>query len=118
MNYIKALKMSRKNIIQIIITIAITWLCIWFFSNDSDIMRQVKQLETQKDSLLNENKRLSLKNDTLVLLTEKEAVKHAKIKRQIKDKDNETDNAVNNVYTLDEQQLDSILRTYKHTKGN
>lgn len=106
--------MSKQNIILIICTIILTWFVIWFFSNDADIMRQVKQLETQRDSLINENKRLLYKNDSLVLLKQKEVVKYVKIKEQIKNKENETNNAIDSVYSYDEQELDSIIRTYKH----
>lgn len=106
--------MSKQNIILIICTIILTWFVIWFFSNDANIMRQVKQLETQRDSLINANKRLLYKNDSLVLLKQKEVVKYVKIKEQIKNKENETNNAVNNVYSYDEQELDSIIRAYKH----
>ena len=106
--------MNKQNILLIIATIVLTWFCIWFFSNDTDIMRQVKQLETQRDSLINKNKRLLYKNDSLVLLKQKEFVKYVKIKEQIKNKENETNNAINNVYSLNEQQLDSTIRHYTH----
>ena len=106
--------MNKQNILLIIATIVLTWFFIWFFSNDADIMRQVKRLETQRDSLINANKTLSFKNDSLVLLKQKEVVKYVKIKQQIKNKENETNNAINNVYSLNEQQLDSTIRTYKH----
>jgi len=106
--------MNKQNILLIIATIVLTWFFIWFFSNDADIMRQVKRLETQRDSLINANKTLSFKNDSLVLLKQKEVVKYVKIKQQIKNKENETNKAINNVYSLNEQQLDSTIRTYKH----
>jgi regulator of replication initiation timing len=110
--------MNKQNILLIIGTIALTWFCFWYFSNDVDIMRQVKDLETQRDTLISANKTLSFKNDSLVLLKQKEVVKYVKIKQQIKDKQDETNNAIDNVYSLDEQQLDSILRNYKHTERN
>lgn len=113
------MKIKPSRILTIIlITISLTWLCVWFFSNDSDIMKQVKDLETQRDTLISANKTLSFKNDSLVLLKQKEVVKYVKIKQQIKDKQDETNNAIDNVYSLDEQQLDSILRNYKHTERN
>ena len=108
--------LTKQNIILIIVTIALTWFCLWFFSNDADIMHQVKQLETQRDSLINANKRLSFKSDSLYSLKQKEVVKYVKIKQQIKDKKDERNNAVNNVYSYDEQKLDSIIRAYKHTQ--
>lgn len=108
--------MNKQNILLIIATIILTWFVIWFFSNDTDIMRQVKQLETQRDILLNANKRLLYKSDSLLLLKQKEVVKYVKIKEQIKNKEDETNNAINNVYSYDEQKLDSIIRAYKHTQ--
>lgn len=110
--------MNKKTLLAITLAIALTWFLVWFFSNDKELMQRNKTLIKQRDSIISVNKQLSLKNDSLVLLKQKEVVKYVKIQSQLNTIKDETKRNINNVYLLNERQIDSTIRNHKHTIRN
>lgn len=110
--------MNKKTLLAITLAIALTWFLVWFFSNDKELMQRNKKLIKQRDSIISVNKQLSLKNDSLVLLKQKEVVKYVKIQSQLNTIKDETKRNINNVYLLNERQIDSTIRNHKHTIRN
>ncbi len=110
--------MNKKTLLAITLTIALTWFLVWFFGNDKELMQRNKTLIKQRDSIISINKQLSLKNDSLILLKQKEVVKYVKIQTQLNTIKDETKRNINNVYLLNERQIDSTIRNHKHTIRN
>ena len=110
--------MNKKTITILTLSILLSWFLIWLFSNDKELMQRNKQLIKQRDSLASLNKTLSFKNDSILLLKQKEVVKYIKIENQLNIVKDENKNIINSVYSLDERQIDSTIRNYKHTIRN
>ena len=110
--------MNKKTLLAITLAIALTWFLVWFFSNDKELMQRNKTLIKQRDSIISVNKQLSLKNDSLILLKQKEVVKYVKIQSQLNTIKYETKRNINNVYLLNERQIDSTIRNHKHPIRN
>ena len=104
----------RNNIIIIAVTIALTWFCVWFFSNDIDIKRQLEDSVKERDSLTVVNTSLKRVNDSL-RTEEKTMINNFNtINQNSKIKDDEIQNINNSVYTLNELEVDSTIRQHTH----
>ena len=110
--------MNKKTLLALTLSIALTWFLVWFFSNDKELIQRNKTLIKERDSLLSLNKKLSFKNDSLTLLKQKEVVKYVKIQSQLNTIKDETKRNINNVYLLNERQIDSTIRNHKHPNRN
>ena len=110
--------MNKKTLLALTLSIALIWFLVWFFSNDKELTQRNKILIKERDSLLSLNKQLSFKNDSLILLKQKEVVKYVKIQSQLNIIKDETKRNINNVYLLNERQIDSTIRNHKHPNRN
>ena len=110
--------MNKKTITILTLSILLSWFLIWFFSNNKELMQRNKQLIKQRDSLTSLNKALSFKNDSILILKQKEVIKYIKIENQLNTVKDENKNIINSVYSLNERQIDSTIRNHKHTIRN
>lgn len=106
--------MNKNNILLVIATIAITWFTVWFFSNDQDIKRQLAESEAKRDKLKTELIELRHINDSLTTLKDNKAKDYQEKEKRSKTKDNEIQDTINDVYTLNEREIDSTIRHYTH----
>lgn len=110
--------MKNNRLIIILSLIGGAVFLYWLFSNDSDITKQVKELNKENALLKLEITELNTINDSLISVKKKEVVKYVYIKQKLKDKEDETNIAINNVRNLNERVLDSTIRNYKHPTRN
>ena len=93
-------------------------LCLVFFfgiTKEYDRVRTLlEETEMKRDSLKSIIVEYEIKYDSLEKVKQKEIIKYISLKNDLNKQEDETDSIVNSVYSLDEQQLDSTIRAYKH----
>lgn len=104
----------KKDTLILLFAIVFAWFMMWFFGNDRDVTKQLRESENKRELLQNELTILKRKNDSLKTLKNKKEIKYVYLDKQNKIKDEEIKDNTNNVYTLDERQLDSAIRHYTH----
>ena len=110
--------MNKKTITIILLSVALTWFLVWFFSNDRDLMKQNKELIKVRDSLRIENKVLTFKNDSLQSIEKTIIKNYYNINDKIKDNDKKINNVNDYVYSLNERAIDSTIRQHTHKPYN
>ena len=110
--------MNKKIITIILLSVALTWFLVWFFSNDRDLMKQNKELIKVRDSLRIENKVLAFKNDSLQSIEKTIIKNYYTINDKIKDNDKKINNVNDYVYSLNERAIDSTIRHHSHKPYN
>lgn len=107
----------KKDTLILLIAIALTWFVMWFFGNDSDIKKQLKESEEIREQLVERAEKLVLRIDSLKQVKQKVEYKYIYLDKQNKQKDEEIKDNVNGVYTLNERQLDSTIRGWRHIEN-
>lgn len=104
----------KKDTYILLFAIAFAWFMIWFFGNDTDITKQLKESENKRELLTKELRELNKEKDSIILLNNA-LEKRNKILLSLNNKKDEAikDNA-NNVYTLNERELDSSIRNARY----
>ena len=106
--------MNKNYIIIIIITIALTWFCVWFFGNDSDLMNRNKALEKERKELVIERDLLILENDSLKSIEKTIINNYYTTSQKIKSNEKDIKSVNDYVYSLNERSIDSTIRQHTH----
>ena len=106
--------MNKNTLLTIIVTIALTWFLVWFFSNDTDINKQLKESEETRKELVIDNERLQQLNDSLKGVAKAIIKNYNHISKKSKSKDDEIKESSNYIYNLNERQIDSAIRQHTH----
>lgn len=104
----------KKDTYILLFAIVFAWFMIWFFSNDTDITKQLKESENKRVLLENEILLLKKQKDSLERLKTQKEIKYIYLDKQNKNKDDEIKDNVNDVYTLSERELDLSIRQHTH----
>lgn len=107
-----------KKVSNIVLIIAVIFLIGLLMTNSNSYKRKLNDLSHEKDSLIVEYQKLKKVEDSLLSLKNKTIIKYdtiIKTKYIIKD---ETDSIIDDVYTWDEQRIDSTIRAYKRPVRN
>lgn len=107
----------KKDTLILLFAIALTWFVMWFFGNDNDIKKQLKESEEIREQLVERAEQLVLRIDSLKQVKQKVEYKYIYLDKQNKQKDEEIKDNVNSVYTLNERQLDSTIREWRHIEN-
>ena len=104
----------KDNIIIVIVTIALTWFCVWFFSNDKDIKNQLENVIEQRKELTKEINNLQIENDSLKKIEQAVKIKYVYVNNKISTNEKDIKDVNDYVYSLNEQSIDSTIRHYTH----
>lgn len=102
------------KILPYIIVIALTVFIFKQCESNKEFKSKISVLEDEKDSLSSLYLKLDKVNDSILNIKNKTIVEYKtiyKYKKQLQDEAHKIDSVV---YSLNEQQIDSTIRTYKH----
>ena len=103
------------KILPYIIVIALTIFTLKTCDNNKEFEQQISDLERKKDSINTLYLKLENVNDSVLKLKNKTIIEYKTIYKYKEQLQDEQDNISNVVYSFNEQQLDSTIRSYKHT---
>lgn len=106
--------MNKNNLIIIVLTISATWFCVWFFSNDSDLMNRNKELIKERQELVDERKDLIRENDSLKAIETIIINNYYTTSQKIKSNETYIKGVNDYVYSLNERAIDSTIRHHSH----
>lgn len=103
--------MRTNNTLFIIVCILAVLFAVWWFGNEPLYNYIQKDLKKENEAL-----KLEIEDIKSYKQKEIEVIRYITDKKQ--DKKDENTTATNAVYTLNEREIDSTIRTHKHTSRN
>ena len=105
------------------IVVTIILLIVMFFSlrgcrDNVEFKRHISDLERSKDSLSILYQKQQKVADSLFKIKQEVLIEYVTIYKTLKPIQDAQDNVNDSVYSLDEQQIDSTIRAYKHPVRN
>lgn len=104
----------KKDTLILLFAIVLTWFVMWFFGNNSDIKKQLKESEEIREVLAKEVRELNKENDSIKSLNTALQNKNKILLRLNSKKDEAIKDNANNVYTLNERELDSAIHSARY----
>lgn len=100
--------------IYVIIFIIFSIVTLYYFLNDRDISKQLKENKKEIQVYKQQIDSLLVVNDSILKIKDKEIVKYMYIAKAKENKVDEDVQITNSVYSFNERQLDSTIRQHTH----
>ena len=112
--------MNKKSAVTLLVSCLIGILsCLFIYFvllENKELNEKLKRQDQVQDSLKVVIKGLEKEYDSLQKVKQEKIIEYITLKSDLEKQQDETDSIVNSVYTLDERQLDSTIRSHKHIK--
>jgi hypothetical protein len=109
-------RLIKSGSINLILSILLLFSILFFINKNDKYIYHIKKLNKEIDSIEATIKYLENENDSLLELKKEKITEYRDRKIYLKLKEDETDSVINSVYDFNERELDSTIRTYKHTE--